>query len=274
MVVQTMTRGELLALIEAEAFKTSITPSEFVRRCRDPKFEYESAHWFKLMVAADRLKRLVQPAPKPPPPPASDAYLEPARNLLVFASVTDDAIQQACRLPARWKFLFTADPAYRVTDQQIAAVKASGHKAYAWGDCRTTLPVAIRTFQIDRRLEDWYGQAESAQEFDVAYGAGAKVVVGNLSAITPAQLSLVGQTKMLFANELYLNIHPWERPDWRNANAGVGGNVIACYGSTAEGAVYTPVQTYIDKGLFNSHSDSVYCEGLTAADWDTLRRNG
>jgi hypothetical protein len=264
-----MTKSELLALIEAEALKTSITPTEFVRRLRaDPNYEYESAHWFKVMVAADRLKRLMQE----PPPPAPGVDLEPARNLLVWATVTESALLQACQLPPRWKFLFTADPAYRFPREWVAVVKASGHHAYAWCDCHTTLPVACRTFAQEYGLEDWYGEAESAAAFDTAYNAGAPAVVGNLSALTAAQLSLVGQAKILFAHELYLNVHPWEKPDWRNANAGVGGNCGAVYGSASEGADYTPVSSQPAE-WFHPYG-SWYVEAFRAADWETLRVRG
>lgn len=251
---------------------TNISTDDWLNRVRQGKYtatQLKATAHYRAHVAL--MEAAKPPAPVPVPPPSS-VDLEPVRNLLVFATVTDDIIQLACRLPARWKFLFTADPAYRVTDQQINAVRASGHRAFAWGDCRTTLPAQIKAFQQARRLDDWYGQAESAGEFDAARSGGANKVIGNLSAIRPDQLVLVAAAQMLFALELYLNVHPWEQPDYHGAQDGVGGNCGAVYASEAEHAVYTPVSGQ-RKEWFHPHG-SWYVEGFRPADWETVRSWG
>jgi hypothetical protein len=70
--------------------------------------------------------------------------------------------------------------------------------------------------------------------------------------------------------ELYCNLQPSLQPDYRNANAGIGGHCIACYGSDTEGAVYTPVAWYREQGYYRPKIDSVYGVGLTDEDWRNL----
>lgn len=213
------------------------------------------------------------PKPSPPPvvtPPSSADPLELARNVCFFATVDDGAITYFNRLPPSWKAAFTADPAYPVTDQQIAAVKASGHRVYSWCDCRPTPdgtpPRAAIDMARDRSLDGWYGQAETANEFDRAFTASAPAVVGNLSALTPDQLAVVAAGgPPLFINETYYNVQPWMKPDWRGANKGVGGNCWAFYASASEGAVHTPLDE-----RFNAATDSIYAEGMLEADWKAL----
>jgi len=223
-----------------------------------------------------------KPAPwtQPPivvKPPTVD--LSSARNVAFFATVTDSAITYFCRLPKTWKAAFTADHAYPVTDQQIAAVQASGHRAFVWCDCMTTLPDTALAMVEQRRdkddhplLDGWYGQAESASQFDVAIGAlrAPVAIIGNLSSVRSDQLARVAAGERLFVNELYRNVQPWLQPDWRGANAGVGGNCAAVYASQSEGAVYTPISAYRALGLWNPACDSVYTEGMLEADWKQL----
>jgi len=227
------------------------------------------AMWTRVKEAAvaGRVLKIqpTKPAPTPPPPGVN---LEPARNVAFFATVTDDNIQHFCRLPKTWKAAFTADPAYQVTDQQIAAVKASGHRAYSWCDCRTTLPPEAYYMASHRNLSGWYGQAESAAEFDVAavFRDRPLAVVGNLSALRTDQLLLVSNGTVLFINETYYNVQPNLHPDWKGANNGIGGNCWACYASASEGAVYTPIDQ-----RFNKQTDSVYTEGMLPTDWEYLQ---
>ena len=126
----------------------------------------------------------------------------------------------------------------------------------------------------DYQLGGWYGQGENPQEFDVCTSAGGKAAIVNLSALRPDQLNLVATAQVLVTNETYYNVNPGLHPDWRNANAGIGGNCIAVYGSASEGAVYTSVQNHVNNGWFNPQTDSIYTEGMTPADWQTLRNLG
>ena len=206
--------------------------------------------------------------------PAPTVVLAPVRNLLVWATVTDDAIQQALTLPQRWKHAFSADPTYKPSRAQAGRVQAAGRYTSAWCDCRTTLPAAAKQMAADYQLGGWYGQGENPGEFDVCTQAGGKAAIVNLSALRPDQLALVATAQVLVTNETYYNVNPGLHPDWRNANAGIGGNCIAVYGSASEGAVYTSVQNHVNNGWFNPQTDSIYTEGMTAQDWQTLRNLG
>ncbi len=251
-----------------------ITWDEWCLRLRKPGYRYMGTEWYKAGKALEAETHAAPPPPPVPhPPPAS--HLDVVRNLLVFATVTDDAIQHACRLPKSWRFLFTADPAYSVMDYQITAARASGHGVYAWGDCHSPglMPRDIQAFMRDRGLDGWYGEGESATALTRVTTATdsppARAIV-NLSALTDAQITMIAAGQVLVTAELYRNVQPNVQPDWRNANAGIGGNCIAVYASAAEGAVYTPVSAYKAAGLYNPATDSIYTEGMLAADWEAL----
>lgn len=261
-----MTEAELLALARSEALKTTTTPDKFLAQVKSkPHFSYQKTHWFKAMQALEQLKH--QPAP-----PSAGPDLSVARNLLVFATVTDDAITYACHLPSSWKALFTADPAYPVKDSHINALRASGHGVFAWGDCHSPglMPENIRRFRDQRGLDGWYGEGESAGAFTLASATDAVGVIVNLSALSDAQVVKVAAGQVLVTAELYRNVQPNMQPDWRNANKGVGGNCIAVYASSSEGAVYTPVSKYKADGFYNPATDSAYVEGFLEADWKAL----
>jgi hypothetical protein len=211
------------------------------------------------------------PPPTPPPPPAVD--LSPVRNLLVFATVSDDALSEALTLPARWKFLFSADPVYRPTQLQVNTVRNAGRQVYAWSDCRTTMPIESKAMVRSFALDGWYGQGENAGEFDVCAAAGGTRAIVNVSALNGTQLAAVANARILVTNENYRNVNPETKPDWRNANAGIGGNCGAVYGSASEGAVYTSVKSQLMNGWFGVN-DSWYCEGFLPADWQALRDLG
>ena len=246
----------------------------------------DNAQVWSRVTRQGKLGRHVEVIPRdvtpPKPKPAYDSYLDPVRNLLVWATVTDDAIQHACKLPSSWKFLFTADPRYPVTDQQIAAAK-NDHGVFAWGDCHSPglMPNDIAAFRAERKLAAWYGEAESAGAFDSAVAGATNAVIyrfpvgliGKLSALRPDQLQGVASAEELFCNETYRNILSQRDvpTDWRNANHGVGGNCLAVYESKDEGAVYTPLQVQHERGWFDPAVDSLYTEGMLEADWLYLR---
>lgn len=210
--------------------------------------------------------------PKKPPPP-STVDLSRARNLLVWATVTDDAITQSLSLPPRWRHLFSADPAYKPSEAQVERVIRAGRDANAWCDCRTTLPVAAKEMVRAYGLSDWYGQGENEGEFETALRAGAAAAIVNLSALNDRQLAMVASGAVIVSNENYRNVTPDVRPDWRNANTGVGSNCGAVYASEREGAIYTSAASQIRNGWFGFH-DSWYLEGFLPADWQALRELG
>ena len=57
----------------------------------------------------------------------------------------------------------------------------------------------------DYKLDGWVGQAESAAEFDHAMNAGAKALVGNLSALEDDQKELIHYGEVTFLQEVYRN---------------------------------------------------------------------
>src|SRR6185312_2439130 len=223
----------------------------------------------KVVVARHKAAPPPPPPPPPHPPPPPSVDLSRVRNLLVFATVTDEGIREALTLPPKWKFLFSADPTYKPSAEVAAHVIAAGRDANAWCDCSGTLPPAAKQMVFEYGLSDWYGQGETSAQFDVAVDAGAKAAIVNLSALTPSQLALVASASVLVVEENYRNVRPVVAPDWRNANAGIGGNCGAVYGSASEGAVYTPVRWQIEKGWFGVN-DSWYVEGFQPDDWQAL----
>jgi hypothetical protein len=95
-------------------------------------------------------------------------------------------------------------------------------------------------------------------------------MVGNLSALEEGSLAKIREGEVLVSVELYRNVQPWMEPDWKGCNDGVGGNCIACYASSTEGASYYSVDKYKQEGLYVSGYDSVYGVGLKPEDWAAL----
>ncbi len=251
------------------ARKARISVIEFMKRSKDPHYEWWKAELGRALLALEAEAKQPKRDPYPPlntipKPIPSDAYLNVVRNLLVWATVTDDAVQQACRLGPEWKFLCTADPAYHVSDAQINAARASGHGVYGWSDCHTIGPNEGKAFVTARGLDGYYGEGESPAAFDLAAAAKSIGVIANLSALRLDQITHIAFASVLVTAELYRNVQPAMQPDWRNANKGIGGNCGAVYESSSEGAVYTPVTAY--GGACNSW----YVEGFREADWKAL----
>jgi len=143
----------------------------------------------------------------------------------------------------------------------------------SWCDCRdpTAYADAVQ-MATDFGLDGAWGQCETTPEWDHAYASGARRMVGNCdpNVLDDARLAKVKSGEVLLSVELYRNVMPWMLPDWRGANAGIGGNCIACYASEREGAVYKSVASYRAEGLYVPKQDSVYGVGLTTQDWRDL----
>ncbi len=99
----------------------------------------------------------------------------------------------------------------------------------------------------------------------MAFEAGAKAMVGNLSALRPEQIALVAQGKVFISQELYRNCSPGQQADWHNANAGVAGNCVAFYGDADCQACGW--ERYPD---FVGRRDSVYGPGTSVAQYGAL----
>jgi len=165
----------------------------------------------------------------------------------------------------------TADPAYRsgYTPDAIAQLRARFGHVEAWADCHAT-PFGAALDMVDElELDGAWGQCETTEEFDAAYAAGARRMIGSLGVdvLDDERLARVASAEVLVAAELYRNVMPWVEPDYRGANAGVGGNAIGCYASDSEGAVYTPVSDYKALGFYVAGRDSVFGVGLQTQDW-------
>lgn len=167
----------------------------------------------------------------------------------------------------------TADLGYRqFYDQSVVQqLRNRFGLVESWCDCRnpTAYSEALK-MSSDFHLDGVWGQCENQTEFDHAYGSGARRMVGNVGELNSWAKDLVSKAEVLLTVELYRNLMPWMYPDWMGCEQGIGGNCIACYESTAEGAIYTSVANYKSLGLYNSGADSVYAVGLRPEDWKNL----
>jgi hypothetical protein len=200
--------------------------------------------------------------PKPPPVPFDPTA--PYRSVLFLAGSMLDVLQA----PTSYKAAVTADPTYdqHASADQSAQLRAAGYQVYVW-----YVPTEVskqRAEEVANRLSASriIGQAESTAQYAASKADGLKAVVGNITSLNGEQLAEVAAAQMIFVNETYYNVQPWLKPDWRNANDGIAGNCLAVYGSTSEGAKYTPLVTQ----PFVRGRDSVYAVGMQPEDWAVL----
>lgn len=224
---------------------------------------------------------------QPVPPPTSDTSDAKARIFLAHEVLNKRTGERrrveldplaALQAPPWMVPVCTADPGYRqfYPPSTIQALRNYFGHVEAWCDCRpsggTPYSEAVAmTEELGLDAPAW-GQCETQPEFDHAYESGARRLVGKISnevCDSEVRLPKVASGEVHLSVELYCNCMPWVTPDWRDANAGVGGNCIACY-SDATPCNYTPVQWYKDRGWYVPHHDSVYAVGLTSADWAAL----
>jgi hypothetical protein len=215
-----------------------------------------------------------EPQPPEPEPPDGD-YLDAARARIFLAN---DPLE-ALKAPDWMVPVCTADPGYRYwyDPDTIDRLRARFGIVEAWCDCRPAgygTPYAEAVKMVNELGLDGpaWGQCETTAEFDHAYTNGARRMVGNINSqvLDADRLAKISSGEVLVTVELYRNLQPGLQPDWRSANAGIGGNCIAIYGSAEEGAVYTPVADYRAAGLYSSGNDSVYGVGLLEQDWHDL----
>jgi hypothetical protein len=206
--------------------------------------------------------------PPNPNPPAGD--LSDVQGRMFLAQEPLDCLQA----PSYMVPVCTADLGYRhyYSSSVIQQLKDRFGKVEAWCDCKpgqTDYSVAVQMVADLNLNGPAWGECEAAAAFDNCYNQGGRRMIGNLSALTDAQLAKVAADNAHVTSELYRNVMPWQLPDWKNST-GVGGNAIACYASSSEGATYYPVSRYISEGLYVSRRDSVYAVGLKTADWQAL----
>jgi hypothetical protein len=265
------TEQELLDAAAANARATTNTWDEFLERVKTQAgFDYRSTQWYAAGADLEQLKSVpTSPRPKPPAPGVSSAQ---ARIFLAHSPLD-------CLAAPSWMVpVCTADAGYRrwYTPDVIAELRGYFGAVEAWCDCRpagegTAYSEALA--MVDEfGLDGAWGQCETTAEFDAAYDGGARRMVGSINAqvLDDTRLAKVSSGEVLVSVELYRNLQPALQPDWRNANAGIGGNCIACYASDTEGAVYTPVASYRELGYYVPRRDSVYGVALSADDWQAL----
>jgi len=216
------------------------------------------------------------PNPDPPDPPdetLDDSDLEPARARIFLAW---DPLQCVRAGAPQWMVpVVSADPGLEgaVSDDVVYQLRNYFGRVEAWCDCRPDGGTSYQTcLDVVNRfgLDGAWGQSENQSEFDHAVANGATRTVGNLAALNDTSRALIRDRTVLHSNELYRNVQPWQLPDWRDCASGVGGNCIACYGSSSENASYYPVSRYKAEGFYIPHYDSVYGVGLTDQDWKDL----
>lgn len=256
------------------AQSTSYSWDQYLSRIRsDPSYAYKNTSWYKAGGKLEQSKHL-SPAPPNPTPPADDLSSVRARIFLAQSPLD-------CLSAPSWMVpVVTADMGYRSWYSQdiINQLRDRFGAVEAWCDCRipsgyqeghgTGYDVALAMVS-EFNLDGAWGQCETTPELENGYNAGARRFIGSVdvNVMNDSWLNKVKTGEIKLTVELYRNIMPWMLPDWRNANAGIGGNCIACYASETEGAIYTPVRAYKDQGLYTAKHDSVYGVGLTHQDW-------
>jgi len=251
------------------AQQTSYTWEQYLSRIKsDPSYAYKNTSWFKAGGKLEQAKHLSgDGGTTPPPSPSGDLSSVRARIFLAQSPLD-------CLAAPSWMVpVCTADSTYRswYSPQVIAELRDHFGTVEAWCDCRNPTPYSQAEQMVEELGLDGpaWGQCETTGELENGYNAGARRFIGNIdvNVMNDTWLSRVKTGEIKMTVELYRNVQPWMLPDWRNANAGIGGNCIACYASETEGAMYTPVKAYKDLGLYVAQHDSVYGVGLTHQDW-------
>jgi hypothetical protein len=269
------TQTELIASAVRHAKAASIPFDEWCRRVQTQRgYPYTRTEWYKVGRDLERAKAAAFPPPPAPPPVPKPGNLAAARARLFLAQEP-----LAClAAPPFMTPVLTADAGYRdyVSPDVVHQLRARFGRVEAWVDCRTPpdgTPFDVAEQMVaDFGLDGAWGQCENRGEFDRGYEQGARRFVGSIDVevFDDERLNLVKTGAVLVSVELYRNLQPGMQPDWRGANAGIGGNCIAVYESSTEGAVYTPVADYKRAGLYAAGNDSVYAVGLRAEDWREL----
>lgn len=250
-----MTEQQQLAEAAAAAKAATISVDDWLRNIRTkPSYRYQNSWWYHAAKQLDQIRHL------PPPRPQPSDVTAVGRAWLITAQNPAEALHA----PAYYGLAVTADRAYTGQAQAIAAAKLQGRRTAVWCDCDATPASAAIDMARTLGCDLWIGQCETPGQFDHAVAAGGRLLVGNLSALRDDQLALVKAGKVVVINELYRNLQPDQQPDWRNANAGVAGNCVACYGGY-------PFRRYLDDRLFIRLRDSVYAVDLTDDDWKVLQ---
>ena len=246
--------ARLLAQAAAEMEATSIPTDEWLARWKDGRYDLatlRSTHHYKAHVLFEAAARATPPTPPPPVP-----HSFPATLLLA-----EDPAERSKEWPAAYARAVSADPAYPPPSKAwVAAVHAQGSPVFTWCDCAGTPPAAAIDLAAELGADGWIGQAETMEQFLNAYAAGARIVVGNASVLTPEAMRLVSSGALLFVNELYANCDAslLTREDWRGLP--VVARIVAVY---QDAKCTTPITLdgYRAAGKFRDGVDWVYMGG-------------
>lgn len=201
-----------------------------------------------------------------------------ARNVVFFANVTGDAAGAFLALPARWRGAVTADEAYHSAELEalIAGAHKQGRPLAPWCDCREpdgdppgTPFRAARAMQARYGLGEPIGECESSTEFDHALAAGARLLIGNPTALDAGRRAEAG--RRIAAGTLAI-IGEMYRPDAGYSAEGVD-IASVCYGVALDDGAHTPVSAYLEASSPAERATfGVYhAAGLEPADWRELR---
>lgn len=262
------------------AQETTISWDEYLRRtATDKNYAYKKAKWYAAGGKLEEAKHL------PPPTPPPTDYLAAARGRIFLA---DDPLSCVRGGAPKWMVpVVTADSGYPDCQDPnvIAQLIAYFGSCEVWCDCHTTFfPTALKLIETMRTshgitLSGAWGECESQAAFDNGYNAGARRFVGKIDASvvgnppTPSapnwRWDAIASAHVLVTVEQYLNCSPNQVPDWRNLNAGIGGNCPATY-KDAECTADAPISLYKSKGIYVPKQGSVYAGGSPKPVWTDL----
>ena len=271
------TQAQLIKKAFHEMEQASITPEEWCKRIEEGyppgiPYKYKRTHNYKAQ------QYLFKAANTPNPRPAPPRHLEHVSvKPINLASVqrclflTGD-ISRALECKARL-LIATADPGYRhFYTHSFLQNAIAQDRLRVWCDCRqspdgTPPKVALAWLkELGLPPDYFYGQGETAEEFQRGYDAGARKLIVNMSVLTDSQLSKVDSGECVVTNETYFNVDRHYGVNWRLAD-GVGSNTMAVYASVREGATYYSLEEQYRDGKYNPDVDCLYVAGFTDQDW-------
>lgn len=233
----------------------------------------------RLLAAIQTAARVevVRSAPTPNGSPPSLGLDALAQRVVFFANVTEEATDAWLLTPKRVRAAITADPSYQgpQVDDLVRRGKAAGRSISPWCDCRepggdppgTPFRAAVAMRQR-YGLDEPIGQAESPAEYDHAIAAGARILVGNPSALTQTQvddaIARHARGELAFIGEVY-------RPDPRYSARGIPIS-SGLFGVALDGGLYQPVAEYLAvmPAGFDPTFGVYHAAGLRPADWHAL----
>jgi hypothetical protein len=188
-------------------------------------------------------------SPPPPPPPPPPPGLRPLRNVMFWAEVDEDDIARALAMPARWTHAVTADLGYRSETllAMVHALRGAGRTVRPWCDCREPTDPAPGTpyrvalaMSAELGLAEPIGECESSLELGRALAAGARDMVGNPNAWTPAERAMV-TTRIMHGELAVSGEHYGVHPDYSAGGVPIDSVTL---GVALDAGVHVPIGDY------------------------------